>query len=204
MARLSGVKKAEPLKDLIISIPQDERIVNLVKTHTYKGKHESVLRCLTMIASGTKTTTACKACGIPEQTYYSWYKQPWLHEVISTLKEQMDTQLDNSLTGTTHRALDALNDRITNGDTVVNPRTGEAYKKPMSGRDVGIAFSTVFDKRQLLRGKATSVSESVKTEEALDKIAKRFQDMAVIEGEFEFVEEEDDNIQETEIDESGV
>ena len=190
---------SKALSTIIVEVDADDRIMQLIESNTHKTtKHKkpaSILRLLALVASGTKIAVACRSTGISYQTYVKWIHKPWYKEVMELLKDQMDARLDSSLTGVTHKAIAALEDRVENGDIMTNKlgpmkdEDGELIRKPMSGRDVGVTFATIFDKRQLLRNKPTSVSESVTTDEKLDEIAKRFEDMATIDGDFEVIKD---------------
>lgn len=179
--------KISPAGKIIIEISENDQIMTLIEENTYKTgrykKTESILKCLAMIASGTKKHVACRTTGLPYQTYVKWLHKEWYHECMELIKIEFDNQLDASLTSTTHTAISELNDRMENGDVVLD-KEGNEQRKKMSGRDLGVTFATIFDRRQLLRNKPTSVSERKSTSEVLDSIAERFEDLAVIDADF--------------------
>ena len=168
--------------------------VALIEENTYRTskfkKPETILKALAMIASGTAKRVACRTTGLPYQTYVKWIHKPWYHNVMELIKIEFDNQLDASLTQTTHKAIDKLNDRMDNGDITGYDKEGNAINKPMSGRDLGVTFATIFDRRQLLRNKPTSDSETKTTKQHLDGIAKRFEDMAVADAVFTVIDDE--------------
>ena len=185
-----GPKATEPSKagKIILEISENDQIMTLIDSNTLKtGKYkkpEVILKCLAMIAMGTKKKVACRTTGLPYQTYVKWIHKPWYHQCMELIKAEFDNQLDASLTATTHTAIEKLNDRMENGDAVLD-RNGELQYKPMSGRDLGVTFATIFDRRQLLRNKPTSVHETKSTKEVLEGIAERFEKMAIEDAEFE-------------------
>lgn len=178
---------------IIVEISENDQIMSLIESNTHKTskfkKPETILKCLAMIASGSKKKVACRTTGLPYQTYVKWIHKPWYAQVMALIQQELDNALDASLTGTTHKAIDELNDRIDNGDVYID-KNGEQKRKPLSGRDLGVTFATIFDRRQLLRNKPTSVSETKTTKEHLDGIAERFSKMAVVDGEYEEVTDE--------------
>ena len=182
------------LSKVLVEVDADDQIMYLIDAHTYlTDKHkkpESVLRLLSLIASGTKIATACRSTGMSYSTYVKWIHKPWYREVMELIKAQMDARLDSTVTGLIHKVTDQMEDRITNGDVILD-RDGNPQRRPMSGRDLGVNFATFFDKRQLLRNKPTSVSENKSTKETLDDIAKRFEELAVADAEFEVIENDD-------------
>ena len=170
------------------TLSADDHIINMIVDNTRdtgsKKNAENIFNCLAMYATGTSLNNACKRTGLSYHTVSKWKPKAWFQEAITLLHDQLDDQLDNSLTAATHSAINYLQDRMDAGDTVMD-KSGEWVKKPMSGRDLGVSFATLFDKRNLLRGKATSISESKTTDQSLDEIAKRFEDMATIDAEYE-------------------
>ena len=184
-------KELRPAGKIIIEISENDQIMDLIECNTLKTskykKPEVILKCLAMIAMGSKKKVACRTTGLPYQTYVKWIHKEWYHKCIELIKVEFDNQLDASLTMTTHKAVDALNDRIDNGDTTTDIDGNVLTRKPMSGRDLGVTFATTFDRRQLLRNKPTSVSESKSTKEHLDNIADRFEKMAVADAELKEV-----------------
>lgn len=186
---MSENKELQPSKagKIIIEISENDQIMNLIEENTYRSgrykKPETILKCLAMIASGTKKKVACRTTGLPYQTYVKWIHKEWYRQCMELIKVEFDNQLDASLTSTTHKAISELDDRMENGDVVLD-KEGKEMRKKMSGRDLGVTFATIFDRRQLLRNKPTSVSESKSTKEVLDGIAGRFEEMAIIEADF--------------------
>ena len=179
---------------VLIEISENDQIMNLIGEHTYQTskfkKPETILKTLAMIASGTAKKVACRTTGLPYQTYVKWIHQPWYHQVMELIKIEFDNALDASLTATTHKTIDYLNDRMDNGDITGYDKEGNPIIKPMSGRDLGVTFATIFDRRQLLRNKPTSVSENKSVKEHLDIIQARFTECAIEDAEFEEITDE--------------
>lgn len=191
---MADKKDVVPAGKIVIEISENDQIMTLIDENTYKSKKykkpDAILKCLALIAQGTKKNVACRTTGVPYQTYVKWIHHPWYHQVIELLKIEYDNQLDATLTGTAHKSMTELNDRIENGDIIVD-KDGVQTRKPMTGRDLGVTFATMFDRRQLLRNKPTSVSSTKTTKEHLNEIGDRFQDFAVAEAEFTEVIDDD-------------
>jgi len=68
--------------------------------------------------------------------------------------------------------------RIPTGIAISRSRTGAEYISPVRLRDMAIPVGILIDKRNLLRGEATSRTERLGQEEALDKLGKRFEAFA--------------------------
>jgi len=75
-------------------------------------------------------------------------------------------------------ALDGVKARIDEGDSVYDSKRGELVKKPISAKDLASITTSSIDKRQLLRGKPTSRTETVSEGKRLEQLAAQFIKMA--------------------------
>ena len=115
-----------------------------------------------------------------------WRAQDWWPELLERVHASIDEQTVSKLTNIVDKALDAVQDRIINGEYHVHTKTdrvtGEVKqtvtRKPVSMRDATVVASTVVDKRQLLRGKPTSRAEKVTVNARLEQLALEFQRFA--------------------------
>jgi hypothetical protein len=124
--------------------------------------------------------------GVPRQTIRAWKLQPWWKELVDEIRNEEDCELDVKLSKVIDRSLDALTDRIENGDFLFNSKTGKFVRKPIHMRDALTAVTQVYDKRNLLRGKPTSRVEKHTTQDTLNNLAEQFARFAAaktIEGE---------------------
>lgn len=138
---------------------------------------QKVNAVMTFVLTGTIKKTA-KLVGMPQQTLSDWKnKAEWWDEVVAECRKKKQDELDAMYTNLIHDTVEQVADRIKNGDTKVD-RNGVATKVPMSGRDLAITMAVTFDKRQLLRGEATSRVEKVSEKERLDKLADNFKKMS--------------------------
>lgn len=113
---------------------------------------------------------------IPEATIRCWKNQEWWHEVQSAIVREQDEELDVKLTKLVDKAVDAVNERLDNGDYVYNAKADKLVRKPVGAKDLAIVTAITVDKRQLLRGQPTSRIEKVSTDERLLKLAKQFKE----------------------------
>ena len=103
----------------------------------------------TFLATGSQAHTSA-ICGIPEETIRSWRNQEWWKDRIKEIREGENIQLDAKLTKVMDRALDAVVDRIENGEYMYDPRTGEIRRVPAKLRDVQKVAGDMIDKKTLL------------------------------------------------------
>lgn len=144
-----------------------------------------------------KITKVVEITGIPAETLRRWKQEPWWNEVIDRIKVEKDEDFDQRLTNIIERSMDEIEDRLENGDSVYDNKTGKILKKPMGGKEIGVLTSIAFDKRDLIRRKQKTQVEQQSTKELLQSIANTVRDFVkitnqkTIEGEVTHVQEED-------------
>lgn len=177
-----------------ITISADDKIIALIEANTRFTSHakstNNILKTITLIAHGTPKMRACKATGLSIHTLNRWAREDWYNEAISLIREKLDEELDASLTGVVHKAASEALERLEHGDWVWS-KDGQMVRKPVSAREAMLIGGIAYDKRNLQRGKPTSISDSVSTEERLEHLANKFREMTVIDGEHEIVQSQE-------------
>ena len=125
-----------------------------------------------------------------------WKASDWWRDAVTKVQEEDNVQLDAKLSKVLEKSLDAVNDRIENGDYIYNMKTGKLNRVPAKLKDVHRVTSDLIDRRHLLR-KQPQIQESIQnTEQRLLKLAEAFAQFVgkpkeekvvneVIDGEFE-------------------
>lgn len=138
-------------------------------------------------AMGLKAPMIEAATKVPTQTIRHWRLQDWFKDLVDEIRREDDHEVDAKLTKIVGKSLDAVVDRLENGDFMFNPKQGKFVRRPVYARDVTRIADIMFDKRNLLRGKPTSISG--KQEQISDRLVKlaiefeRFVKAKTIEGE---------------------
>lgn len=129
----------------------------------------------TYLATGSPSMTAA-ITKIPLETIGWWQHQPWWKEKMAEIKQNENIQLDARLSKVLDKSLDAVLDRIENGEFMYDPRTGEIKRVPAKLRDVQKVAGDMIDKKQLLarvqRGKDSEKQQI--TADHLVQLAKEF------------------------------
>jgi len=139
----------------------------------------------TYLALGNAPMTEA-VTGVPRNTIRQWKMQDWWKELEIDIRNEEDAGLDVKLTKIVDKSLDAVMDRVENGDFIFNPKTAKFYRRPVHMKDVLKVATDVFDKRNLLRGKPTSRVEKHNITDNLANLAAEFAKFAksrTIEGE---------------------
>ena len=127
--------------------------------------------------------------GVPRQTIRIWKMQQWWKDLEREIRNEEDGELDAKLSRIIDKSLDAVSERLDNGEFILDSRTGQIKRVPVKMRDAQRVSSELLDKRNLIRGKPTSITEKVSVEDVVRKLAEQFAEFVrkptekVIEGE---------------------
>lgn len=108
--------------------------------------------------------------GIPERTLRDWRQTEWFRAALAEARRTSNDSLDVKLTQAIDLAIDALIDRINNGDEWLD-RFGNQRKLQVRSRDLAVSLGIMSDKRALLRGEPTVIA--AQSEGQLDLIADK-------------------------------
>ena len=125
------------------------------------------------LSSGSMAQVS-RELGIPYYTVIEWKGTKWWDEKIKNRREEATDKLDVKLTKALELAIDGVTDRIENGDTIIDPRTGKERTMPAKMRDLTNAFNVIMDKRQVLRREPTKIVEQHTTAAHLQQLADQF------------------------------
>lgn len=114
--------------------------------------------------------------GVPSQTIRIWKMQSWWKDLVREIQMSEDQELDGKLTKIIDKSIDVINDRLEHGEFILDSRSGKVKRVPVKLRDTHRVTSDLLDKRNVLRGKPTSITERVSTEDVLKKLAQQFQE----------------------------
>lgn len=114
--------------------------------------------------------------GVNHQLIREWKGQPWWKEVEAQVRATENLQMDNKLSKIVDKSLDAVLDRVENGDFVYDNKSGQIKRKPVNMRDVAKVSVDLLSKRELLRGNATERKEvtQVSVADQLKELALEF------------------------------
>lgn len=136
--------------------------------------------------------------GVPVPTIENWRKSSWWPDLVNQIKTANAAQLDNKLSQLINKALGVVEDRLENGELILNNKTGELVRKPIGVRDATRAASELMQ-RQLAINKTLALDEVKQqtVDETLRFLATEFARMVNRKPEtLDIVEEVDDAIYE--------
>lgn len=74
-------------------------------------------------------------CKIEYRTLMYWRKTPWWSELIEEIKNTRQTEVNTKLSKIVDKSLSVIEDRLQNGDFVMNRKTGEIDRIPVNIKD---------------------------------------------------------------------
>lgn len=117
---------------------------------------------------------AAKLAVVPESTIKGWKGTEWFRTIARYVQQARAEELDSSMSNVIHQAMEAVHDRLTEGDTKYNPRLNEVVRVPVSAKDATLIADRVIHSRNLLRGDATSRTENTSLAEKIMDLRQQF------------------------------
>jgi hypothetical protein len=113
--------------------------------------------------------------GVGIDTIYDWKNADWWQEAVTEIKKTRSMKLDTKLSQLVDKSLEVIADRLENGEVVVNNKTGEIVRRPVSLRDSGRIANDLLAKQILLEEKANQAEVRETTmQETLALLAQEF------------------------------
>jgi len=180
----------EKPKSILESLPRSKHFIKKPRTYRSRktGEIVEVKRKQSKWLSPTKKAEAVTAylslgnatlvsalIGVNPGTIRSWRTMAWWKELETTIRDEENLMLDVKLSKIVNKTLNLLEDRIDNGDSYFNPKTGRLEKKPLNANVANKVLSDTFDRRQVLRRKNVEENvNSVRPEDFLLRLASEF------------------------------
>lgn len=145
--------------------------------------------CVYGVTGSLKEVT--RLTDIPENQLKNMMQEPWWLDTIKQIRREENDLITAKMTTIIDGTLDAMQDRIQNGDHYLdnkytpdpeNPgkfiKTREIIRVPVKLKDLPVTIGILTDKRQLLRGEATSITGKTAQEDILKELAGKFENFA--------------------------
>lgn len=126
---------------------------NLKKKHT-KGQHWPIEKKIEVVSQYLvlgNASLVSAVTGVGPVIIRQWKMQPWWKELEKEIRTTQNIEMDTKLSKIVDKSLDAVLDRVENGDFIYDQKTGEIRRKPASLRDIHRVSMDSLDKRELLR-----------------------------------------------------
>lgn len=123
----------------------------------------------TVLTTNNRRLTS-ELTGIPYNTIRDWEKQEWWPQIVAEIRREQRSELSSKLGKITEAALDIMQDRLENGEYILNNKTGEIVRKPVGLRDANQTAANLMTQRIKLE----ELNEKVSTkEETINDVLKQ-------------------------------
>jgi len=140
------------------------------------------IEAATLYAATGSPETVSELSSVPVNTVKKWRKEDWFIDILKEIRNENNDAIDAKFTEIVEHALDAVKDRLLNGDFVQTAK-GELIRKPIPAKDLGYLLAVHIDKRQTIRGEPVARTEVLeklpeKQLDRLEKLAETFENLA--------------------------
>lgn len=112
--------------------------------------------------------------GIPHQTVHAWSQTEWWESLLGQVRTLNKDRYQSVFAGFLEKVAVELQDRLENGDPIVDKEGQTVGRKPVSAKELGILAAIAYDKMALIAGDPTSRVERVNSEDKMAELADRF------------------------------
>lgn len=119
-----------------------------------------------------------KLTDIPKNHLKGLMVEQWWEDTVRQVRREENDQISAGMTVFIAKSLDAAIDRVEHGDYQLDLKTGVQHRVPVRLRDLAIPIGILVDKRNLLRGEATTRSEKLGQEDILKELGSKFESFA--------------------------
>lgn len=133
------------------------------------------IKAATVYAMTGNASRVEEITGVPAGTIRQWKTQEWWPQIIDRIRYEKDDELDVKFTGIIDKAVDLVNDRLENGDIVLDVNTGKTYKRQIPGREAAGIVATFIDRRTALRDQVGRKADEAGILDRLKKLASEFE-----------------------------
>ncbi len=150
------------------------------KDSTHWGEKKKLEVLQSYLVTGNMRLSA-DLCGVPVVTARLWRATKWWIETEADLRRGNKIKLSSRLTDVVNKAITVLDDRLTNGDFVFHPKSGEFVRKPISAEHANKITTALIDRSLTVEKAATPEKQTdeglearlLKLKAEMEKFAKK-------------------------------
>lgn len=113
--------------------------------------------------------------GVLYDVLADWKRSEWWAELIEEVRNTRRSKMGNNLTEIVEGSIDVIKDRLDNGDLVLNNKTGELIRKPVSMKDAAQVANNLLTRQMQLEELQEKLNVHKETvQDTLKKLADEF------------------------------
>ena len=133
----------------------------------------------TFLTTGNLALSA-KMNNVPDATVRKWKSSEWWRETVESLQQEDNIQLSKKLSDIIAKSLEAVNDRLDNGEFMYDPKTSQLKRVPVKLRDIHKVSTDLMDRKAILqKTQVTHKANDEKSDDRLLKLAEAFAQFAL-------------------------
>ena len=119
-----------------------------------------------------------KLTKVPVKYIRQWKEEPWWNEIQKKVFVEQNEKLGSRISTVLDRSLTEIEERLTNGDYLWDIRKSKLVRKPIDTKILSTLFNNLVNRRQLIRGEPTSITNKVGVDDRLKFLAEQFEKFA--------------------------
>ena len=119
-----------------------------------------------------------KLTKVPVKYIRQWKEEPWWNEIQKKVFVEQNEKLGSRISSVLDKSLGEIEERLTNGDYLWDVRKSKLVRKPIDTKVLSNLFNNLVNRRQLIRGEPTSITNKVGVDDRLKFLAEQFEKFA--------------------------
>jgi hypothetical protein len=119
-----------------------------------------------------------KLTKVPVKFIRQWKEEPWWNEIQKKVFVEQNEKLGSRISTVLDKSLGEIEERLTNGDYLWDVRKSKLVRKPIDTKVLSNLFNNLVNRRQLIRGEPTSITNKVGVDDRLKFLAEQFEKFA--------------------------
>ena len=116
--------------------------------------------------------------GVPRSTIKLWKTQPWWGEMVKEIQSEENQEVDSRLSKIINKTMDVIDDRLENGEWILDSRQGKAIRVPVKLKDASSTARDLFKQRDAIRNAPVAREKEEAQADRLLKLAEQFAEFA--------------------------
>lgn len=143
----------------------------------YWGDSQKLEAVKCWMLTGNMAATAA-ALDIPLVTVKHWRYSKWWDDLVSQIRQENNMALTARLKKIAAKSLDLVEDRLENGDWILNNKTGKLVQKPVGIKDLGNITNMSLVHVDKIEGSPQREADTKKAIDQLSLLALKFEEFS--------------------------
>jgi len=148
--------------------------MSITKPYSWSDKTNAV----TLFMLNGNMRLVSEVTTIPYDLLYSWRKEDWWPQLVEEIRQAKKAKTGTKLSTIIDTSLEVIQDRLENGDFILNNKTGAIERKPVTLRDAAQVTNNLLTRQLQMEEISDRMNQDKNTvQETLTLLAKEFKKM---------------------------